>query len=94
MTEKKLTETPANRGSEARAPSARERSGGGPASPAWRRLKPTGNVSTIPMIVAGVGLAAGVTLWLTAPARNSDSPGAPAAAIGFGFGSVQLKRAF
>ena len=53
-----------------------------------------GNISTIAMIVGGVGLAAGVTLWLTAPKRNSDSPGAPAASIGFGFGSVQVKGAF
>lgn len=52
-----------------------------------------GNISTVMMIVGGVGLAAGVTLWLTAP-TPSDSPGAPAAVIGLGFGSVQLKGAF
>ena len=53
-----------------------------------------GNISTIAMIVGGVGLAAGVTLWLTAPTPNSDSPSAPATAIGLGFGTVQLKGAF
>jgi len=50
-----------------------------------------GNVSTVAMIVGGVGLAAGVTLWLTAPKPNS---GAPSAQVGLGFGTVRVQGAF
>ena len=43
-----------------------------------------GNLSTVMMIVGGVGLAAGVTLWVTAPKTESTQ-------VGIGPGSVQLK---
>jgi hypothetical protein len=49
-----------------------------------------GNVSTVAMIVGGVALAAGVTLWFTAPKSSS----APATSVGFGLGTVQMKGAF
>jgi len=47
-----------------------------------------GNVSTIAMIVGGVGLAAGVTLWFTAPKASTT------AALSVAPGSVQLKGSF
>ncbi len=50
-----------------------------------------GNISTVMMIVGGVGLAAGATLWFTAPKASSD---APPAQVGLGFGTVQVKGAF
>jgi hypothetical protein len=50
-----------------------------------------GNISTVMMIVGGVGLAAGVTLWLTAPKTHS---GAPSAQVGLGLGALQVKAAF
>ena len=50
-----------------------------------------GNLSTAMMIVGGVGLAAGVTLWLTAPKAGHD---APPAQVGLGLGTVQVKGAF
>ncbi|HEY5374190.1 MAG TPA: hypothetical protein VIK01_10925 [Polyangiaceae bacterium] len=43
------------------------------------------------MIVGGVGLAAGMTLWLTAPKASSD---APSAQVGLGFDAVQVEGAF
>jgi hypothetical protein len=50
-----------------------------------------GNISTIAMIVGGVGLATAVTLWLTAPSAHADEP---AAQVGLGFGTVQVRGAF
>lgn len=47
-----------------------------------------GNVSTIAMIVGGVGLAAGVTLWFTAPKASTS------AALSVAPGSVQLRGSF
>jgi hypothetical protein len=47
-----------------------------------------GNVSTVAMIVGGVGLAAGVTLWFTAPKAST------AAALSVLPGSVQLRGSF
>lgn len=47
-----------------------------------------GNVSTIAMIVGGVGLAAGVTLWFTAPKASTT------AALSVAPGSVQLRGSF
>jgi hypothetical protein len=47
-----------------------------------------GNVSTAMMIVGGVGLASGVTLWLTAPKASSS------AQVGVGLGSLRLSGAF
>jgi hypothetical protein len=49
-----------------------------------------GNISTALMIVGAVGLAAGVTLWFSAPNRSD----APAAQVGLGFGTLQVKGAF
>lgn len=48
-----------------------------------------GNISTVAMIVGGVGLAAGITLWVTAPAKSSAQVG-----LGLGLGSLQMKGAF
>ena len=47
-----------------------------------------GNVSTVAMIVGGVGLAAGVTLWLTAPKAKAT------AALAIGPGSLRLRGSF
>jgi len=46
-----------------------------------------GTISTIGMIVGGVGLAAGVTLWLTAPKSSSTQ-------VGVWPGGVVLRRSF
>lgn len=52
--------------------------------------KKDGNIATALMIVGGVGLAAGVTLWLAAPsAPETSSP-----QVGFGLGTLQLKGTF
>jgi hypothetical protein len=48
-----------------------------------------GNISTVMMIVGGVGLAAGVTLWLAAPKESR-----PSAELGLGLGTVQVRGAF
>jgi hypothetical protein len=50
-----------------------------------------GNVATALMVVGGIGLAAGATLWLMAPARDS---GAPTAQLGLSPGSLQLRGSF
>jgi hypothetical protein len=50
-----------------------------------------GNISTVAMIVGGVGLAAGITLWATAPRRSGD---APPAQVGLGLGTLHVKGAF
>jgi tetratricopeptide (TPR) repeat protein len=47
-----------------------------------------GNVSTVAMIIGGVGLAAGVTLWLTAPKAPAT------AALQLAPGSVHLQGSF
>ena len=47
-----------------------------------------GNISTIAMIVGGVGLAAGVTLWFTAPKASTTS------ALAVGPGSLHVKGSF
>ncbi len=50
-----------------------------------------GDISTVTMIVGGVGLAAGLTLWLTAPKTNTN----PASAqVGLGLGTLQVKGTF
>ncbi|MEO8900934.1 MAG: hypothetical protein ABI488_04745 [Polyangiaceae bacterium] len=49
-----------------------------------------GNLSTALMIAGGVGLAAGVTLWLTAPKANDSA----SAHVGLGFGSLHVKATF
>ncbi|MEO8903020.1 MAG: hypothetical protein ABI488_13220 [Polyangiaceae bacterium] len=48
-----------------------------------------GNISTVMMIVGGVGLAAGVTLWLSAPKESTAS-----AQVGLGLGTLQVKGVF
>jgi hypothetical protein len=49
-----------------------------------------GNISTVAFIVGAVGVAGGLTLWLTAkPAETSSS-----ASLGVGFGSMQLRGTF
>jgi hypothetical protein len=50
-----------------------------------------GNVSTVAIIVGGIGLATSVTLWLTAPKTKRD---APSAQIGLTLGGMQIKRSF
>jgi hypothetical protein len=50
-----------------------------------------GNISTVAMIVGGVGLAAGITLWLTAPPSNSHEASAQ---LGLGLGTLEVKGAF
>jgi len=50
-----------------------------------------GNISTVMMIIGGVGLATGITLWVTAPPRTSS---APSAQVGFGLGALAVKGAF
>jgi hypothetical protein len=54
----------------------------------WSQAKTAGNISTVAFIVGGVGLAAGITLWVT------DKPSAPRAQVGLGLGSIALKGAF
>jgi hypothetical protein len=49
-----------------------------------------GNVATVGMVVGVLGLAGGVTLWLTAPASN----GAPATQVGLGLGHLHIKGAW
>ena len=49
-----------------------------------------GNVSTIAMIVGGVGLASAAVLWFTA-SRPSESP---SVALGVGAGSLQVRGSF
>jgi hypothetical protein len=49
----------------------------------------SGNVATIGFVIAGLGLGGGIALWVTAP-----KSAAPAAQVGFGLGSMQIKGAF
>jgi len=55
---------------------------------AGKDARKAGTFATIGMIVGGVGLAAGVTLWLTAPKRGSSTQ------VGLWPGGVTLRRAF
>jgi hypothetical protein len=57
----------------------------GHGSELWSQAKSAGNISTVAFIVGGVGLAAGITLWVT------DKPSAPKAQVGLGLGNVALK---
>jgi len=50
-----------------------------------------GNLATLFMIVGGVGLAAGATLWLTAPKSTGSEPSAQ---LGLGVGTVRLRGVF
>lgn len=47
-----------------------------------------GNVSTVAMIVGGVGIAAGITLWFTAPKSSAS------AALAIGPGTLRLRGSF
>ena len=49
-----------------------------------------GQVATVATVVGAVGVAAWLTLWLTAPSSHQES----ATQLGFGFGTLQLRRAF
>jgi hypothetical protein len=52
--------------------------------------KKDGNIATALLIVGGVGLAAGVTLWFAAPrSAESHSP-----QVGFGLGTLRVKGSF
>ncbi|HEY3254113.1 MAG TPA: hypothetical protein VGJ91_09205 [Polyangiaceae bacterium] len=51
-----------------------------------------GNISTVAFIVGGVGLASGVTLWLTAKPSQASSSASPR--VGLGLGSLQLRGTF
>jgi serine/threonine-protein kinase len=50
-----------------------------------------GNLSTVMMIIGGVGLATGITLWVSAPPRTSSTPSAQ---VGLGLGVLAVKGAF
>jgi serine/threonine-protein kinase len=54
------------------------------------RARTYGDISTVAMIIGGVGLAAGATLWFTAPKRND----VPSAQVGMGFSTLLVKGAF
>jgi hypothetical protein len=51
-----------------------------------------GNISTVAFIVGALGLASGVTLWLTAKPGHASSSAAPS--VGVGLGSLQLRGSF
>jgi serine/threonine-protein kinase len=51
----------------------------------WSDAKSAGNVATVAFIVGGVGAAAGVVLWLTAPSVGQD------VRVGFAPGRVQVR---
>ena len=59
----------------------------------WSDAKSAGNVSTVAFLVGGLALAGGAVLWFTA-GGTAPSTGAPAAALGIGPASVQLKYAW
>jgi hypothetical protein len=52
----------------------------------WSDAASTGNISTIGLIVGGVGIAGGAVLWFTAPSASSSSP-----QVGVGLGGLQVK---
>ncbi|HEY0465458.1 MAG TPA: hypothetical protein VGC79_14685 [Polyangiaceae bacterium] len=51
-----------------------------------------GNISTVAFIVGAVGLAGGVTLWLTA--KPSQASSSASARVGVGLGSLQFRGSF
>jgi hypothetical protein len=53
----------------------------------WNDTRSAGNISTIGFIAGGVGVAAGVVLWVTAPSRAGTS-------VGIGPGTLQVKGTF
>lgn len=50
----------------------------------------SGTISTVAMVVGGVGLAGGAVLWLTAPSSHQE----PTAGFAVGPGSLQLRGSF
>jgi hypothetical protein len=53
----------------------------------WNDVVSNGNVSTVAFIVGGVGLAAGVVLWLTAPSSSTgEGP-----QVGLGLGTLRVR---
>jgi hypothetical protein len=52
----------------------------------WSDAESTGNVSTIALIVGGVGVAGGAVLWFTAPSATSSST-----QVGVGLSGLQVK---
>jgi len=52
----------------------------------WSDAASTGNISTIALIVGGVGIAGGAVLWFTAPSASSSST-----QVGIGLGGLQVK---
>jgi len=52
----------------------------------WSDATSTGNISTIALIVGGVGIVGGAVLWFTAPSGSSSSP-----QVGVGPGGLQLR---
>jgi hypothetical protein len=52
----------------------------------WNDATSTGNISTIALIVGGVGVVGGAVLWFTAPSGSSSSP-----QVGLGLGGLQVK---
>ncbi len=53
----------------------------------WSSAASSGNVSTVGLIVGGVGMAAGAVLWFTAPRKSAGA----SAQVGLGPGVVQLR---
>jgi hypothetical protein len=51
-----------------------------------------GNISTVAFIVGAVGIASGVTLWLTA--KPSQASSSSSAQVGVGLGSLQFRGSF
>ena len=51
-----------------------------------------GNISTVAMIVGGVGVATGITLWVTAPRRETRHT--RSARVSVGLGTLELKGSF
>jgi hypothetical protein len=52
----------------------------------WSDATSTGNISTIALIVGGVGVVGGAVLWFTAPSGSSSTP-----QVGVGPGGLQLR---
>jgi hypothetical protein len=53
----------------------------------WSSAASSGNISTISLIVGGVGVAGAAVLWFTAPSSSTG----PSTQVGIGPGSIQLK---
>ena len=60
----------------------------------WNQAASSGNVSTVAFIVGAAGLVGGAVLWLTAKPSANDASSQASTELGFGPGSVQLRRAW